>query len=104
MTRLQAAALALVVLAGPAVAHAEAPRFTDQAVVAYPLDKLATASGREAVKVQVVAAAERYCRANPVGHTVAACRADVAKQLSEGLELKAQAYAKAHPQVEYAER
>jgi UrcA family protein len=103
MTRLQAAvAVTLALLAGPTLAQAEVVRSPEQAVVSYPVEKLNTASGRQAVKAEIAAVAERYCRANPVGHTVFACRAEVSKSLAQGVEVQAQAYAKAHPSVEFA--
>lgn len=105
MTRFHVAvATALALLAAPVLAQAEARRDAGEVSIAYSPDRLATVAGRETLKAEIAAVADAYCRSHPVGGTVVACRADVTAELTKGLELRAQAYAKANPQVQLAGR
>ena len=98
MTRsFQAAAAALILLTAPAFAQA-----ADLKVAYSPAD-LASSAGRPDLRDQVAAAADAFCRANPVGHTITECRRDITAQLSRQLEVRVQRYAQAHSNLVLAQ-
>jgi UrcA family protein len=86
---LQVSAIALTVLGAAAAAHAES------VTVTYNPADLAVASGRQIMAAKIAATADAYCRANPIGGTIAACRQDLVNQLTQVLEVRAVQYAKA---------
>lgn len=99
MNRLiQAAAIALA-LTAPALAHAETP-----VSVSFRPEQLATPAGVEAAKADIAKAADAYCRANPVEHTIAQCRQVMAAQMSQDLQAQAAQYAQSARASRLAQR
>jgi UrcA family protein len=99
MNRLiQTAAIALTLIV-PVLARAETSLW-----VSYNPAALATPAGVAALKTDIVAKADVYCRANPVQHTVAECRQALVAEMSRDLDVRAVQYAQANSPVKMAQR
>lgn len=83
MNRSLFAVSAVITLLVCSAVHAETARLV------YNKSSLSTEAGRAAVRGRIAQVAETYCRANPVGGTISACRRDIAGQLNRRLEVVA---------------